>query len=118
MIKKLLLNIIALVMMTGSYHASASFGPFPQIDHLTQAIVETYFAIHAADAKTIVQHAQIARGHANTIKGVHEDEIDHFLLEQGIKNLNVVVEEGSNGNLEAARAAAHAALILMTHSAK
>jgi len=118
MIKKLLLIISALVIMANPYHASASFGPFPQVDHLTQAIVQTYFAIHASDARTIVQHAQIARGHANTIKSVQHDEVDHFLLEQSIDNLNMVVEEGSNGNLEAARAAAHAALILMTRSAK
>lgn len=118
MIKKLLLKIIVLAMMVGSFHASASFGPFPQIDHLTQAIVQTYFAIHASDAKAIVQHAQIAKGHANTIKRVQEGEVDHLLLEQSINNLNMVVEEGSNGNLEAARAAAHAALILMTRSAR
>ncbi|HLP81075.1 MAG TPA: small metal-binding protein SmbP [Nitrosomonas sp.] len=118
MIKKLLLNIIASVMMACTFQASASFGPFPQIDHLTQAIVQTYFAIHASDAKTIVQHAQTARGHANTIKSVQHEEVDHFLLEQSIDTLNVVVEEGSNGNLEAARAAAHAALILITRSAK
>lgn len=118
MIRKLLFPLIAWVMITGSYPVSASFGPFPKIDHLTQAIVQTYFAIHAADAKTIVQHAQIARGHANTIKGVQHDEVDDFLLEQSIDSLNMVVEEGSNGNLEAARAAAQAALILMTRSAK
>lgn len=118
MIMKLLFHIIALLMITGAYRVDASFGPFPKIDHLTQAIVQTYFAIHAVDARTIVQHAQIARGHAKTIKGVQHEEVDHFLLEQSIDSLNVVVEEGSNGNVEAARAAAHAALILMTQSAK
>lgn len=115
---KSLFNIIGLIMIVSSYHASASFGPFPRVDHLTQAIVQTYFAIHASDAQTIVQHARMARGHAHTIRSVHDDEVDRYLLEQSIDSLNMVVEEGNNGNLEAARAAAQAALILMTQSAK
>lgn len=116
-IKTIILYISSLLIFLYSLSATASINAFARMDHLTEAIVHTYSAIHAPDGETIVQHANLARIHAKATKNDIGQEVDHELLDYGINSLNVVVKEVIAGSIEAAREAAHIALVFITQSA-
>lgn len=116
--KKLLIYISILIFAFSSFNVQSSFHPFLGLDHFTEAILETYSAINASDVNAIVKHAEQAKKHAVAAKYDVSQEIDNQLLDRGIKSLIIVVLEVSNGNIEAAKEAAHNALVFITQSAK
>ncbi|MBA3755219.1 MAG: hypothetical protein H0X02_02875 [Nitrosomonas sp.] len=116
--KKLLLYISILIIAFSSFNVRSSFNPFLGTDHFTEAILQTYFAINASDLNAIVKHAQQATKHAVATRYDVSQEVDHQLIDRGIQSLIIVVEEGTSGNIEAARKAAHNALVFITQSAR
>jgi hypothetical protein len=101
-----------------SFSTWASNNPDPNMDPLTEAIIQTYSAIHAIEVNSIIQHAEIAKIHAKATKNDIYQKVDHRLLDYGIESLNNVVTEVNSGNIEAAREAAHNALVFITQSAQ
>lgn len=116
--KGLLLYLSMLIIAFSSFNVRSSFHPFLSLDHFTAAILETYSAINASDETAIVKHAEQAKKHALAAKNDVSQDIDNQLLDRGIKSLIIVVVEVSNGNIEAAKEAAHNALVYITQSAR
>ena len=115
---KLLFLISILLIAFSSFNTWATSNPNPSMDPLTEAIVQTYSAIHAAEVNSIIQHAEIAKIHVKATKNDIYQKVDHQLLDYGIESLNDVVVEVNSGNIEAAREAAHNALVFITQSAR
>jgi hypothetical protein len=80
---KLLFYISMVMIAFSSFKVCSSFDPFLKVDHLTEAILETHFAINASDVKAIIQHAEKAKSHAVATKHDVYQLVDHQLLDNG-----------------------------------
>jgi hypothetical protein len=97
--------IIILMMILFSLNGRANDS------HLEQAVQHTEAAAKATMPKSIVEHAEAAKAHAEAAK----NEKNHLIpggahLDAGIRSLNKVIENGELGAADSARKAAEEAL--------
>lgn len=94
-----LLIISVLVFSSFSVNAGNS--------HLKEAIQHTEAATKASDEKSVAQHAEEAKTHANAAKS---EKSDNKHLQEGLKCLDDATREARDGRLEEAQKAAKDAL--------
>ncbi|MER2514187.1 MAG: small metal-binding protein SmbP [Nitrosomonas ureae] len=85
------------------------------MDH---AIQHAETAAKSADGKTVAKHAMEAKKHANAAKNDKDRQIDANHLGEGIKSLDEAVNEGKDGEADAAKKAASDAIEHFKQAAK
>ncbi len=89
-----------------------SVNSFATGNHLTEAIQHAEAAAKSADGKTIAQHAEQAKTHANAAKKEKTPATtSNSHLDAGISNLDEAIKEGNLGAADSAKKAAGQAVI-------
>jgi soluble cytochrome b562 len=83
-----------------------SFSALAGSDHFGQAIKHAEAAVKSDDGATVAQHAKMAKTYANASKSEIDRQINRKHLDEGIKSLDEAVQEGNDGNTDAAKQAA------------
>lgn len=98
----MVIKILTLLLIT-----FLSFNVYAERSHIELAIQYSEAALYAKDEKSLVEHAQEAKIHANAAKN---EKVDNKHLLKGIERLDNAGREAQAGKMNAATKAAKAAL--------
>ncbi|MBS0424349.1 MAG: hypothetical protein JSR71_07990 [Proteobacteria bacterium] len=114
--KTIALSICSLFLVFTSLSSFSSYSTFAGFDDLSEAILHTYSASKSENGKVVAKHAEIARIHASATRNDNDRRVNHDLLNEGIRYLNLAAQEGKNGNTDAAKQAINNALLFLIES--
>lgn len=94
-----------------------SLSAFAAGNHLNEAIQHAEVAAKATEGKTISQHAEEAKTHANAAKAEKTQAATNPHLDAGIRSLDEAIKEGNLGAADSARKAAEQAVAHLKQAA-
>ena len=87
-----------------------SFSALAQSGHFDEAVQHAEAAVKSDDAASIANHASMSKKYANASKSETDRQINRTHLDEAINSLDGAIEEGNDGDADAAKQAAEDAV--------